>query len=140
MNTYQAGRGQQKEATSSYKPYDDRQPKQSSKWSGTPKPRQPGGKLRQASTTKHSSYQTSTNRRQPYPSLEIQASSAGQTETDKPGMQVPSRYPTIKSCKPTLYQHPCNPMQSPSNQAAEAAHRSLTWLSSKPKDVVAEEY
>ncbi|KAJ6976271.1 hypothetical protein NC653_031957 [Populus alba x Populus x berolinensis] len=31
MNSYQAGRGQQKEATSSYNPYDDRQSKQSNK-------------------------------------------------------------------------------------------------------------
>ncbi|KAJ6952191.1 hypothetical protein NC653_041366 [Populus alba x Populus x berolinensis] len=80
MNSYQAGRGQQKEATSSYNPYDDRQSKQSNKecWIVTPKPHQPGGKLRQASTTKHSSYQTSTEGHQPYPSLHIQASSAGQ--------------------------------------------------------------
>nr|TKS08439.1 hypothetical protein D5086_0000103200 [Populus alba] len=38
MNSYQAGRGQQKEATSSYNPYDDRQSKQFNKecWSETP--------------------------------------------------------------------------------------------------------
>ncbi|KAJ6947617.1 hypothetical protein NC651_002098 [Populus alba x Populus x berolinensis] len=71
MNSYQAGRGQQKEATISYHPYEDRQPKRSSKkcWIVTPNQRQPGGKLRQASATTHNSHQTSANGRQPDPSL-----------------------------------------------------------------------
>ncbi|KAJ6874133.1 hypothetical protein NC651_032848 [Populus alba x Populus x berolinensis] len=118
MSSYQTSRGQQKEATSSYNPVDDRQSKHSNKkcWIVTPKPHQPGGKLRQASATKHSSYQTSAEGRQPYPSLHIQSSSAGQDRNGQP-ISLPNQ-----QCKPALYQHHCNPMQSPSNQAVEEAH------------------
>ncbi|KAJ6976287.1 hypothetical protein NC653_031972 [Populus alba x Populus x berolinensis] len=55
MNSYQAGRGQQKEATISYHSCEDRQPKRSSKkyWNITPNQQATplGGKLRQASAT-----------------------------------------------------------------------------------------
>ncbi|KAJ6976220.1 hypothetical protein NC653_031921 [Populus alba x Populus x berolinensis] len=76
MNSYQAGRGQQKEATISYHSYEDRQPKHSSKkcWNVTPNQRPntwvthqqatpPGGKLRQASATPRGATNYSQHRR-----------------------------------------------------------------------------
>ncbi|KAJ6976221.1 hypothetical protein NC653_031921 [Populus alba x Populus x berolinensis] len=103
MNSYQAGRGQQKEATSSYNSYDDRQSKQSNKecWIVTPKPHQPGGKLRQASATKHSSYQTSAKGRQ-----HIQASSAGQ---DRNGQTKPHLVTQPSNIQTSIVSAPLQP-------------------------------